>query len=227
MTTARTRPRTTAVFAVLFAMGLLSACGDDDAHRLAGTNSAVGTSDGPTTTTTSGKDDAGSCPDAGAVSEAIGVDVVADTNAPVQTDGFCPYVAMDDPGSLSVTITFTPMDITKDTDGGEAVAGVGQAARWQPVTEELSVWTGDEGVIVMVSPFGIDLDSRQAAIGLANLITRRWRSRCSLRLRFRANARRHRASLSDHSTIGVLPAWRRTHRMARSHPVSKVPVEAR
>lgn len=97
----------------------------------------------------------------------LGVDVVVDEASPVQAEGFCPYVAAADPAGLSVTLTFTPLDITQDPAGGEEVTGVGEAARWSPVTDELSVWTGSEGLLVGVSPFGVDLDAKDAAVSLA------------------------------------------------------------
>jgi hypothetical protein len=172
----RSHRRAAALLVAAMAVGAVAGCGGDDdtASADAADTTTRAPGDGAASPTTSGARDpaaARACPDAAPIGDAVGTPMVVDEHAPVRAQGFCSYVAATNPDSLAVTLTFTPLDITRDA-GGEAVDGVGQAARWSSTTDELSVWTGDEGLIVMVSPSGIDLDRRQAAVDLATWLLR-------------------------------------------------------
>ena len=73
---------------------------------------------------------------------------------------FCPYIEVVPPGTTNnfgvepvpdeFSLTFTNQNIAVDDGGGgEEVPGVGQAALWNEFTG-LSVWTGQQGLIVSI-----------------------------------------------------------------------------
>ncbi len=73
---------------------------------------------------------------------------------------FCPYIEVVSPGTTNnfgmepipeeFSLTFTNQNIAVDDGGGgEEVPGVGEAALWNEFTG-LSVWTGQQGLIVSI-----------------------------------------------------------------------------
>ena len=90
---------------------------------------------------------------------------------------FCPYIEVVAPGTTDnfgmepipeeFSLTFTNQNIAVDDGGGgEDVPGVGEAALWNEFTG-LSVWTGQQGLIVSIvfpPPGG---DAKTVAIAIA------------------------------------------------------------
>ena len=124
-------------------------------------------------------DDA-TCPEAANLAAAYGGEVALD-EASAMTGAvglvFCPYNQVLAPGTTnelygyeaipdSFSITFTDQDITAGA-AGEPVEGLGEQAFWGG--DELSVWTGERGIIVsMIDPPN---DPKSTAIALAQAVS--------------------------------------------------------
>jgi len=124
-------------------------------------------------------DDA-TCPEAATLAPAYGGEVALD-EASAMTGAvglvFCPYNQVLAPGTTnelygyeaipdSFSITFTDQDITAGA-AGEPVEGLGEQAFWGG--DELSVWTGERGIIVsMIDPPN---DPKATAIALVQAVS--------------------------------------------------------
>lgn len=120
------------------------------------------------------------CPDVAELAPIYGSELVFDeANATTGAIGlvFCPYIEVVAPGTTNnfgmepipdeFSLTFTNQNIAVDDGGGgEVVPGVGEAALWNEFTG-LSVWTGQQGLIVSIvfpPPAG---DPKTVAIAIA------------------------------------------------------------
>lgn len=126
----------------------------------------------------------GECPSAEAVSAAWGAAFELDeANATTGAIGlvFCPYEEVIAPGTTDqfgdeplgefFSITLTAQNPVMDDPTADRVDGLGEAGTWHDGAGELSVWTGERGVIVSVTfpPDGVDafeLAARLAGIAL-------------------------------------------------------------
>lgn len=120
------------------------------------------------------------CPDVTEIGPIYGSEVTFD-EASAMTGAigllFCPYIEVVAPGTTNnfgaepipdeFSLTFTNQNIAVDDGGGgEKVSGVGEAALWNEFTG-LSVWTGQQGLIVSITfppPAG---DAKTVAIAIA------------------------------------------------------------
>ena len=123
------------------------------------------------------------CPPADAVSAAWGKPIELDEpNATTGAIGlvFCPYQEVVAPGTTDqwglepigdfFSITMTDQNVVIDDPTADRVDGLGEQGTWHAGAGELSVWTGDRGVIVSVTfpPDGVDAFALAAALaGLA------------------------------------------------------------
>jgi hypothetical protein len=142
------------------------------------------TESAPSQPASGGGDDGGggdaTCPDAASLAAAYGGEVELDA-ASAQTGAvglvFCPYNEVLPPGATgafgteaipdSFSITFTNQNITAAGAGGDPVDGLGERALWSDIGE-LSVWTGERGIIIsLISPPG---DAKATAIALAQAV---------------------------------------------------------
>ena len=120
------------------------------------------------------------CPDVTEIGPIYGSELTFDeANAMTGAIGlvFCPYIEVVAPGTTNnfgmepipeeFSLTFTNQNIAVDDGGGgEVVSGVGEAALWNEFTG-LSVWTGQQGLIVSIvfpPPAG---DAKTVAIAIA------------------------------------------------------------
>jgi hypothetical protein len=123
------------------------------------------------------------CPDVTELGPIYGSELTFDeANATSGAIGllFCPYTEVVAPGTTNnfgmepipdeFSLTFTNQNIAVDDGGGgEQVSGVGEAALWNEFTG-LSVWTGQQGLIVSIvgePPAG---DAKTVAIAIAQHI---------------------------------------------------------
>ncbi len=123
------------------------------------------------------------CPDVTEIGPIYGSELTFDdANATSGAIGllFCPYIEVVAPGTTNnfgmepipdeFSLTFTNQNIAVDDGGGgEEVPGVGEAALWNEFTG-LSVWTGQQGLIVSIvgePPAG---DAKTVAIAIAQHI---------------------------------------------------------
>lgn len=120
------------------------------------------------------------CPDVTEIGPIYGSELTFDeANAMTGAIGlvFCPYIEVVAPGTTNnfgmeptpeeFSLTFTNQNIAVDDGGGgEEVPGLGEAALWNEFTG-LSVWTGQQGLIVaIVSPPPAG-DAKAVAIAIA------------------------------------------------------------
>jgi hypothetical protein len=120
------------------------------------------------------------CPDVAEIAPLYGSELTFDeANATSGAIGllFCPYTEVVAPGTTNnfglepipeeFSLTFTNQNIAVDDGGGgEEVPGLGEAALWNEFTG-LSVWTGQQGLIVSIvfpPPGG---DAKTVAIAIA------------------------------------------------------------
>ena len=120
------------------------------------------------------------CPDVAEIAPIYGSELTFDdANATSGAIGllFCPYIEVVAPGTTNnfgmepipeeFSLTFTNQNIAVDDgSGSEQVPGVGEAALWNEFTG-LSVWTGQQGLIVSIvfpPPGG---DAKTIAIAIA------------------------------------------------------------
>jgi hypothetical protein len=120
------------------------------------------------------------CPDVAEIAPIYGSELTFDdANATSGAIGllFCPYTEVVAPGTTNnfglepipeeFSLTFTNQNIAVDDGGGgEEVPGLGEAALWNEFTG-LSVWTGQQGLIVSIvfpPPGG---DAKTVAIAIA------------------------------------------------------------
>ncbi len=120
------------------------------------------------------------CPDVTEIGPIYGSELTFDeANATSGAIGllFCPYTEVVAPGTTNnfgvepipdeFSLTFTNQNIAVDDGGGgEEVPGIGEAALWNEFTG-LSVWTGQQGLIVSIAfppPAG---DAKTVAIAIA------------------------------------------------------------
>jgi hypothetical protein len=162
-------------------------CGGDDDLDTLGTadqGTVAGTTDqaaAPAGDAGASDSTGGECPDLVSVSAAYGAEMVFDEGSMTGAAGlvFCPYeevVSPDDTTGFGtqrmpdiVSVTLTDLDITAEPSG-EALTGLGERAFWSEGAGELTVWTGERGVIVSM-PFAPETgDPRSIAVAIASLV---------------------------------------------------------
>lgn len=174
--------------AAAIALAELALATDWEASASATPTGPTETAGGATNSATGEESDAASaaaateCPPADAVSSVWGTEVALDEEtASTGAIGlvFCPYEEVIAPGTTDqwgmeplgdfFSITFTDQNVgDPDVNGGDPVEGIGEQANWNGSV--LSVWTGEQGVIVDVTfpPDGGDaFEVAAALVGLA------------------------------------------------------------
>jgi hypothetical protein len=186
--------RTTRLLAgsLLLAGSVLAACGDDDSDEASTSQPSSGSATTVSPATAADEaaadnadapDGAGAgvteCPDASELAPLYGAELELD-EAAAMTGAiglvFCPYLEVLAPGATNAfggeeipdefSLTFTDQNIVVPGGGEEEVSGVGEAALWSEVTG-LSVWTGEQGLIVSLvfpPPAG---DAKTVSIAIA------------------------------------------------------------
>lgn len=142
-----------------------AACGDgggaDDASTVvaaSGSTTPPTTADGDESSTSAAQSTSDECLDGDEMSRIVGEEMVFDEE--YATNGgaglmFCPYFQVEDQLS-ALSYTYTNLDVTQAAvgyeDDYEEVTGVGERAIWDGFSD-LSVWTGDRGLIVSAGTF--------------------------------------------------------------------------
>ena len=123
------------------------------------------------------------CPSAAVVGQAYGAEVELDeSSATAGAIGlvFCPYLEVVPPGATdqfgleafpdSFSLTFTDQNIVAAAEGGdEEVPGLGEQAVWS-TGGELSVWTGERGLIVSLVFPPPNGDARATSVAIAQAV---------------------------------------------------------